>query len=319
EPVLALAWKVPVTFFEATTAAAFSAFAEHPADVLLLEVGMGGRLDATNVIEKPALTVITPVALDHCEYLGGTLEAVAREKAGIIKRGMKCVVGRQHPQAMEVILHTAKVLEAPVYAMHEAWQVEAQGGEGVYTSAGYRLRFRPALAGRHQIDNAATAIACLECLPQWHFTDEAVRHGLAAAEWPARLQRLADQGEKEVWLDGGHNPHGAEALAAWAAEKPDAPLLLVCGLMRRKDAKRFFAPFASHARKLFAVGIPGEEESYPAAELAALAAAAGIPSAASSSLDAALAAALREAPPKGRILICGSLYLAGKVLSSMVS
>lgn len=305
--VQALAHTHPATFFEATTAAAFLAFADAKADVTLLEVGMGGRWDATNVIDRPLLTAITPVSLDHCEYLGDTLTKVAFEKAGILKAGISCVVGPQPPEALAEIKRVAAEKGAQLFIHGEDWHVK----QGYYRSAKHAVEFTPALIGEHQFTNAGMALACIECiLPGGISLDDAAR-GVAQSVWPGRLQCL-QQGGVEIWLDGGHNPGAGEVLAAWAAAHRDKPLYLVCGMVQGKDSVGFLRPLSPYAAKLYAIAIPGEALSQTAEEIAA---AAGINSVAAESLEAALLAISREACGPVRVLICGSLYLAGKVLS----
>jgi dihydrofolate synthase/folylpolyglutamate synthase len=232
----------PVTFFEATTAAAFLAFAEHPADVLLLETGMGGRLDATNMVAKPILTAITPVSSDHCSFLGDTVSAIAGEKAGIIKHGVACVTGRQQTEAANVIAEQAEALDAPLYRFDREWQLLWENGQAIYQSPERNMSINPALAGRHQYDNAATAVACIDRLPQFSITDSHIKQGLQNAEWPGRLQhmvkgrlpRLLPPGI-ELWLDGGHNPQGAEVLAQWLEDRDIKETYVICGMVKGKD------------------------------------------------------------------------------------
>jgi dihydrofolate synthase/folylpolyglutamate synthase len=310
--IQALAHDIPVTFFEATTAAAFLAFAARPADVTLLETGMGGRLDATNVIDAPMLTAITPVGMDHTEYLGDTLAAIAFEKAGIIKPGVPCVVGPQAPEALEVIVRVAQERSAPAFIFGRIWQVEHTPHGYFYRSAKHTLPLAPSLAGAHQIYNAATAMACAETLPV-PLGDDAMTGGVASAYWPARLQCLR-RGECEVWLDGGHNPAAGEILAQWAARE-HAPLTLICGMIAGKDTHGFLAPLAPHAAQLLAIGIPGEPLSQTADAIARAAASLRIPVRLADSLQEALRMARTPGIPQ-RILICGSLYLAGRVLKT---
>lgn len=306
-----LAGEIPVTFFEATTAAAFLAFADHPADAVLLETGMGGRLDATNVLPAPALTAITPVALDHCEFLGDTLTAIAFEKAGILKPGVDCVVGRQSPEALAEIRRVALMRGAPVSVLGVDWRVQ----DGRYEQGDYTLEFTPALSGAHQFDNAATAIACARAWPGHRFSDAEIRRGVASARWPGRLQCL-QEGEREVWLDGGHNPHGGQALGKWAETLTKKPLILICGMVQGKDAGGFLTPLSPHAEMLYAIEIPGEKSSQAAAGIAAAAHDAGIRAETAEGLQSALSLIQRQFPGPVRILICGSLYLAGSVLST---
>lgn len=307
----------PITFFEITTAAAFLAFAEDPADAVLLEVGLGGRLDATNVIDRPALTVITPVSFDHQQYLGETLPEIAFEKAGILKPGVPCVVGPQAAEAWDVIVDQAAAVRAPLIAEGQDWQVWEERGRLTFQDARGLLDLpRPNLIGAHQVTNAGAALAALRALG----CDEAAcEAAVTRAEWPARLQRLrvgplvAAAGEAELWLDGGHNPAAGIALAEALGRLPRRPLHLVVGMLRTKDIAGFLRPLAGIAESLQGVGIPGETATLTAEETVAAARAAGL--AADMAEDVASAVArIAAVAPNGRILICGSLYLAGHVL-----
>lgn len=307
----------PITFFEITTAAAFQAFAEAPAEWTLLEVGLGGRLDATNVVEAPQLSVITPVDLDHQQYLGDTLGKIAGEKAGIIKRGVPVVVARQHPEALQVIEDRAARLDAPVFAHGQQWQAWTEGGRLLFQDERGLLDLpMPNLAGPHQIINAGTAVAALRVLGQ---SDEACEAGVSRAEWPARMQRLRGQlaemvGHGELWLDGGHNPAAGEAIAATLRGMPPVRTHLICGMLNTKDVGGFMRPLAGLAEQLWAVSIPGEANTIPAEETARHAAEAGLKAEVAAGVPEAVAAATGMGAE--RILICGSLYLAGHVLRS---
>ena len=315
----------PITIFEIETAAAFVLFARHQADMLLLEVGLGGRLDATNVIERPLATVITPVSMDHIEFLGASIEAIAAEKAGILRKGVPAVIAPQADAAMAVIERAAEKARAPLYAAGQHWNASVEHGRLVYQDdQGLFDLPPPRLFGRHQYDNAGTAIAALRAagikLPM-----KAVEHGLTRAEWPARLQRittgrlpaLAPPGA-ELWLDGGHNAEGGRAIAAALADLEDRvsrPLVLVVGMLTTKDHEGFLRNFTGLVRRVFGVPIH-QDKGVPAHEIAAAAEAAGMPAVAAPDIEAALAAigALGFDPPP-RILITGSLYLAGEVLA----
>jgi len=307
----------PITFFEITTAAALLAFAETPADWTLLEVGLGGRLDATNVVSQPVLTVITPVDMDHQSYLGDTLELIAGEKAGIIKRGVPCVVAGQHDAAMAVIERVATRHGAPLLAHGQHWHVGVEHGRLIYQDERGLVDLPlPVLRGPHQIMNAGTALAALRALGQ---DNDACEAAVTHADWPARMQRL-DTGalaelvpKAELWLDGGHNPAGGRAIAATLQAMPLRETHLICGMLNTKDVAGFMRPLAAATASLSAVTIPGEANAIPAASIAAHAAAVGLPAhQAASVADALQALAIRA--PQARILICGSLYLAGHVL-----
>ena len=307
----------PITYFEITTCAALLAFSRIRADYTLLEVGLGGRLDATNVAAKPALTVITPVSIDHEQYLGNTLAKIAFEKAGILKRGVTCVVGPQPDEALEAIEAQAAKVGAPLLVYGQHWHVQAERGRLVYSDeTGLRDLPPPALIGEHQFDNAGSAIAALRHLG---LGDSAYEAAMSRAVWPARMQRLTKgplpeaAPEAELWLDGGHNPSAGEALGKVLAARPARPTHLICGMLNTKDVTGYLRPLAAHAASLTAVSIPGEANTLPAGETAATAAAVGMVSRTAETVAAALSAITAE-DPHARVLICGSLYLAGSVL-----
>ncbi|HUF55923.1 MAG TPA: folylpolyglutamate synthase/dihydrofolate synthase family protein, partial [Thermohalobaculum sp.] len=286
----------PITFFEITTAAAFLAFARTPADWTLLETGLGGRLDATNVIDRPALTVITPVSLDHQQYLGDTLAEIAGEKAGILKPRVPCIVGEQPPDALATIEARAEKLDAPLRLAGRDWTVGLRDGRLAYEDSLGRLALDPPrLLGPHQVQNAGIAIAALHALK---IPDAAARAALADAEWPARMQRLASgplvdalPRNAELWLDGGHNAAAGRALSQTvAAVEPKKPLWLIAGMLDTKAAEDFFAPFAPLATGALTVTIPDTDAAIPAERLAARARAAGLPARPAASLAHALAA-----------------------------
>ncbi len=315
----------PITLFEITTATALVLFAEHPADVLLLEVGLGGRFDATNVVATPAVSVITPISIDHVEFLGTTIEAIAGEKAGIIKRRVPVVIGAQPPEALAVLEHAARRAHAPLFVRDEHWHVQEEAGRLVYSDEEGLLDLpRPRLMGPHQIGNAGLAVAALRHL---HVAPVAMEAGIPAAEWPARMQRLASgklvaraPEEAEVWLDGGHNVAGGAALAhaiCELEERAPRPLVLVLGMLTTKDAQAFLSAFRGLAREAIAVPMPAEHAGRPAEDVAAVAAQLGIPVRVASGVGEALGSLTvtpGTVPP--RVLICGSLYLAGAVLEA---
>ena len=313
----------PITYFEITTAAAFLAFARTPADAVLLETGLGGRLDATNVVTHPAATAITPISLDHQAFLGNTLAAIAGEKAGILKPGSPAVIGPQPAEAAAVFDARAAAIGAPLYRFGREWRCVAAGAGMRYE--GRRWRFDlplPSLMGAHQIINAGAAIACLEQLAGFDVGRDAIARGLRQIDWPARLQRLTRgplvamlPAAWDLWLDGGHNPGAGEVLAVAVADWSDCPLHLVAGMLNTKDAAGFLGPLARHARALQAVTIPGEQNPLPASEIAAAARSVGLAAAQSASVADALAAILAAERHPARVLICGSLHLAGTVLA----
>ena len=316
----------PITFFEAKTAAAFHLFAQHPADVLLLEVGLGGRLDSTNVIEAPLGAVIAPISMDHTEYLGDTLAAIAGEKAAIIKRNVPVISAEQHPEAMAVIERQARAQQAPLHAAGQQWHVGVERGRLVYQDErGLMDLAAPKLFGRHQFENAGLAIATLRAIDAPRI-GHAAYEAIVNAEWPARMQRLSTgkllalgpQGS-EIWLDGGHNAEGGRVAAAALGdleERVSRPLVLIVGMMANKDAGAFLANFAGLTRHIVAVEIPGADNGMPPDRLADAARALGMRVEIAGSLEAALGGLAKlayEVPP--RILIAGSLYLAGHVLA----
>lgn len=321
----------PITFFEITTAAAFLAFSRVPADALVLEVGLGGRLDATNVIEKPAAVCITPIALDHQEFLGPTIADIASEKAGIIKPGVACIVGPQTDAVRDVIAARADSISAPLFVYGEDYSAFEEHGRMVYQDGDGLLDLPlPKLPGRHQIANAALAIAALRRIGGRWAKETGIEWGLKNVEWPARMQRLLkgpliDAAPKgtEVWLDGGHNPHGGAAIAQAMAdleERASKPLYLIAGMLRTKDAAGYFAPFRGIARHVTTIAIAGEDASLGAGALYDAAREAGLSaSPADDLMDAMMQVSAwsraREEDPPPRVLICGSLYLAGQVLA----
>jgi dihydrofolate synthase/folylpolyglutamate synthase len=313
---------IPITYFEITTVAAFLAFVRIPADIVLLEVGLGGRLDTTNVVKRPAVTAITPISLDHQAFLGDTIGAIAGEKAGIIKPGVPVVIGPQPDEAGRVIEAGAAALGAPLFRWDREWH-SAAAGEGMrYSGPRWRLDLPlPSLPGTHQIANAGTAIACLEQLSGFPISAESIAEGLRRIEWPARLQRLTRgpllatlPAGSEIWLDGGHNPAAGEVLAAVAAGWHERPLHLIIGMLNTKDAVGFLAPLAAHADSLYAVTIPGEENPHFADDIAAAARSLGIDTQTARSVDAAIGDIAAAGSPV-HVLICGSLHLAGVVLA----
>ena len=318
----------PITVFEITTAAGLLLFARHPADVLLLEVGLGGRLDATNVVDRPLASVITPVSLDHAEHLGDSVGAIAGEKAGILKRDVPAIVAAQPREALAAIERQAARVKAPIRIAGEDWMATEERGRLVYQDDDGLLDLpAPKLYGRHQFENAGVAIATLRAIGALKLPPAAFEAGIAKADWPARMQRLT-QGRlaalspagSELWLDGGHNADGGRAIANALAdleERVSRPLVLVVGMLATKDCESFLRNFTGLARRVVAVPIPRQEKSLPAETIADVARAVGIPAQGSEDVATALAEIGRfalDAPP--RILITGSLYLAGEVLDA---
>ena len=317
----------PITLFEMTTAVAFKLFHETPADVLLLEVGLGGRFDATNVIAKPALAVITPVSIDHPEFLGSTLAGIAFEKAGIIKPRIPVVVAAQEDEARAVIERQAEKLRAPILIGAQDFTAREEHGRLVYQDETGLLDLPlPRLAGRHQLQNAATAIAALRQFDP-SLPDAAFEAGMLRVEWPARLQRLASgplvalaPKGAEVWLDGGHNVAGGRVLGEAMADlesRASRPLVIVCGTLATKDTAGFLSAFRGLAQQVYAVPIPGEHAGRPPQEVAAAALKAGLSAQCADGVADALAQIAAQSWDRTpRILIAGSLYLAGQVLEA---
>ncbi len=316
----------PITVFEIETAAAFLLFARRPADILLLEVGLGGRLDATNVVERPLASVITRLSLDHRDFLGDTIEAIAAEKAGILKPGVPAIVASQARDALTVIERQAARVKAPLRIAGEDWTATEERGRLVYQDDDGLLDLPPPkLYGRHQFENAGAAIAALRAsglkLPA-----PAFEAGMIRVDWPARMQRLSHgpiaallPPESELWLDGGHNADGGRAIAAALAdleERVSRPLVLIVGMLSTKDSEGFLRNFTGLARRVITVPIH-QDKTLPAAALADIARGIGFAAIAREDIESALAAAGKlDLEPAPRILITGSLYLAGEVLAA---
>jgi dihydrofolate synthase / folylpolyglutamate synthase len=316
-----------ITFFEITTAAAFLAFTENPADIVLLETGLGGRLDATNVVDEPLATVLTPISLDHCGFLGDTIEAIAGEKAGILKRGRPVIVSKQAESALRVIDARAEALGSPVIAANRTWDVFEQHGRLIFQDEDCLLDLPlPRLFGRHQLENAGTAIAAARRLKGFGISAEAIAKGLTAAVWPARLERLslgklhsmAPPGS-EIWVDGGHNPAAGEVVAQALAdleERVPSPIHLIVGMLSTKDAGGFLRHFQGLTELAATIEIPGQMNAYKAEDLASIAQKEGIAAGPADSLEEAFARSRKLARGPVRIMVTGSLYLAGKVLDA---
>jgi dihydrofolate synthase/folylpolyglutamate synthase len=317
----------PITQFEITTAAAFDIFAANPADVLLLEVGLGGRLDATNIVEAPLATVITSISIDHEKFLGDTLKGIAHEKAGILKRGRPGIIAPQNEAAMAEIEDQAARKGADLFIANQDWVAYSERGRLVYQDEDGLLDLpSPRLVGRHQFTNAGTAIAALR-RAGLNLPVAAIEGGLANVEWPARLQRItsgplvsAARRDAELWLDGGHNPGAGMVVAEAMAdleERVPRPLVLIAGMLNTKDPVGFFKPFAGLALRVYTVPVPASPAGRVPAELAEAAGEAGLDAETAPDVETALRsiAADPTIPASPRILICGSLYLAGAVLA----
>lgn len=316
----------PITFFEITTAAAFLAFSRTPAEYLILEVGLGGRLDATNVIANPRATAITSIGLDHQQFLGETIELIAREKAGILKRGVAGIIGRMPPEARDAIEGMADHVRAPLAIAGQDFDCYEQHGRLVFQDGEGLLDLPlPALKGAHQVNNAGNAIALMRALKDSRIGEEQIAAGLTSATWPARLQRLRDgtlskllPPASELWLDGGHNADAGVVLAdAFSAmsKRDGKPLTLIWGMLNTKDASQFFRPLAKLANHVVTLTIPGEPNAIPAEQLVETVRALGCAASTATSVENAVRQAAKNGPAS-RILICGSLYLAGHVLAA---
>ena len=306
-----------ITYFEITTAAAILAMARTPANYTLLEVGLGGRLDATNVIDQPLLSIITPISIDHEQFLGNTLTKIAGEKAGIIKRRCPVIVAPQPEEAMDVIEATAERHHAQIIAQGQYWHIDSErDGLMFQDETGVVQLPRPNLLGDHQIENAGTAVAALRHLG---FNDEVCEAALSQAHWPARMQKLNtgpiidSAPDAEIWLDGGHNPAAGQAIGHHLGTLSKRPTYLICGMLNTKDINGYLNPIAPHVEKLIAVSIPGEMNTLPASDTAAVARDAGMQAETADDVLSATREIVKN-DPNARILICGSLYLAGNIL-----
>jgi dihydrofolate synthase/folylpolyglutamate synthase len=317
----------PITFFEITTVAAFLAFSRVPADILLLETGLGGEFDATNMIDAPLATIITPISFDHMQFLGDSLAKIAQAKAGILKQGRPAIIAQQPPEAAAVIEARAAVLNAPLWRCGAEWNFEIGSSGFAYRDSHGALALpKPVLPGRHQFGNAATAVAATRWLKGFALPERDIAAGLTNAVWPARMQRLT-RGPLvdllppgwELWLDGGHNEDAGQIIAGMIGEwqtEAQKPVSLIFGMLTTKDPLAFLRHLAPVAEDLSAVAIPGDHASLSAADAVAVARQAGLPADGYDSTKAALAAIIaRHGIGARRVLICGSLYLAGMVLA----
>lgn len=322
----------PITFFEVTTAAALLAFSRADADLCILEVGLGGRLDATNVVDKPLMCAITPVSYDHKEFLGDSLGEIAGEKAGILKTGCPAVIAPQAAEADQAIRERGELVGADLMRFGPNWRALAPLGESVFhyeDDHGSMTLPLPALPGSHQVVNAATAIAALRYQNTLHIPEAAYSAGLGWVRWPARLQRLTGSSLADklpegstLFLDGGHNPHAAEILRAFLKDfdPVEEPITLILGMMQRKDPRAFLKPLANLGANVIALPIPGHEDgAAPAADLAAAASDVGMRGRMAKDIWSAvdMVTAGYKAGTRPVVLIGGSLYLAGHVLEEI--
>ena len=315
----------PITFFEITTAAAFLAFSRMPADYLLLEVGLGGRLDATNVIGNPALSIITTIDYDHQQYLGESLTEIAGEKAGIIKPATPVIIGEQPDEALATLKRVAARQKAQSVIASEDWHAHEEHGRLIFSDEEGLLDLPlPQLPGRFQIGNAGNALAALRLLKDPRIQETHMAQGLRDVRWPARMQRFGPGAltaqlpeHAELWLDGGHNPSGGRAIAeafAELEEKSPKPLVLIWGMLNTKEVAGYLSPFKGLLRHVITLTIPGEANAVPADQLASRVIELGLSAEAATSIEDGLRRASHY-PQAPRILIGGSLYLAGHVLA----
>ncbi|CAD7024316.1 bifunctional folylpolyglutamate synthase/dihydrofolate synthase [Pseudorhizobium halotolerans] len=318
-----------ITVFEILTAVTFLLFSEQPADAVILEVGLGGRFDATNLVERPAVSVIMPISLDHQPYLGDRVELIAAEKAGIMKRGCPVVIGKQeYSPALDVLVESAERLSCPMAVYGQDFSAHEEFGRLIYQDEfGLADLPLPRLPGRHQIANAAAAIRAVKAAG-FVLTDAMIEKAMATVEWPGRLQRLTEgrllelaPKDAEIWVDGGHNPGAGEVIAeamAGLEERRARPLYLVTGMINTKDPVGYFRAFADIAEHVFTVPIRGSDAGLDPVALAESAFDAGLVAEPAGSVAEALAEIVRRQLPEAvppRILIGGSLYLVGNVLA----
>jgi dihydrofolate synthase/folylpolyglutamate synthase len=313
-----------ITFFEGTTAMAYLAFSRVPADILLLETGMGGRLDATNILDNPACTVITPISLDHTEYLGPTVEIIAREKAGIIKQGVPCVASQQFDSVNLVLEQKAEELNAPLLAFGYDWVAEKTNTGMIYKSKNGDIELpRPALLGDHQIVNAGAAITAVKCLQGFDVPDSAIAEGLQNAKWMARMQaitsgKLIDRLPQgwEIWIDGAHNMAGAHIVSCVMDDWQDRPIYVISGFTRNRSATDFFKCFLGKVKFIGGVVVETELSAQTAETVADAATSLGIPAKPFDSIEEALDFFTTISDEPARVIFCGSLYLASDALKA---
>ena len=316
-----------ITFFEITTAAAMLAFSRNPADLLLLEVGLGGRFDATNVIERPMLSVITPVSMDHQDFLGNTIDEIAFEKAGILKPSVSAIIGPQTNEALNVIKSRALELGSSAYVFGEDWNISPANNQLMFKMGSKSsIVPRPNLLGDHQIQNAGCALASVKLLNgQFPVSPQEIEMGLVSINWPARLQKLKEGNlienlleDVEIWIDGGHNQDAAKAIAStlrdWRTASPEISIHMVFGALNNRCPQNFLQYFTDVIDTIRAVDIPGETNALSALEIETAARECGLKAYPAKAISPAITDIISNSSGKRRILICGSLYLAGAVL-----
>jgi dihydrofolate synthase/folylpolyglutamate synthase len=313
------------TFFEGTTAAAFLAFSRVKADVLLLETGMGGKFDSTNIINKPLATVITPISYDHMQFLGTTLSEIATQKAGIIKQNVPCIVSQQYEESFEVIAEAALDKNAKLIAFEYDWGIKKEEGDFVYKDQNNIFKFREiGLQGDHQIINAGTAIATImEIRASFNINDEAIKQGLMQTKWPYRLQNIVSgpiykkyfKKPNEFIIDGAHNEHGAIALSAWLEQQNNNhDNYLICGMTKGRNIEDFLLKFIGKVKYIYAVNIMSEPSSYKAQDIKKIIDLLRFKGEACESVEDALdnlSSQKKEIPY--RVIACGSLFLAADI------
>ena len=315
-----------ITVFEILSAVMFVLFAENPADYSVIEVGLGGRFDATNVIANPLVSVITNIALDHQAWLGDTVAAIAMEKAGIIKPGRPVAIGRQQEGIDDLLADTAEARKSPSMVCGRDYGFYQQAGRFVYQDDMGLLDLPlPVLAGEHQLANAATAIAAMR-ISGLAIPDEAFERAMTSVVWPGRMERLKPGSllsrfphGTEVWVDGGHNPSAGAVIAACLAdldEKRPLTVYMLCGMINTKDPSGFLEAFRGLVRKVVTVPVAESDSSISASDLASIAAQSGLDAISTASLDEGIAELVRQLSAAGpcRVMVCGSLYLIGEVL-----
>ena len=316
-----------ITFFEITTAAAMLAFSRNPADLLLLEVGLGGRFDATNVIETPTLSVITPVSMDHQDFLGNTIDEIAFEKAGILKPSVPAIIGPQTNKALNVIKRRALELGSSAYIFGEDWNISPANNQLIFKMGSKSsIVPRPNLLGDHQIQNAGCALASIKLLNgQFPVSPQEIDMGLVSINWPARLQKLKEGNlienlleDVEIWIDGGHNQDAAKAIAStlrdWRTASPEISIHMVFGALNNRCPQNFLQYFTNVIDTIRAVDIPGETNALSASEIESAALECGLKAYPATGISPAVTDIISKSSGKRRIIICGSLYLAGAVL-----
>lgn len=316
-----IAQSIPLTIFEAETLAGFIAFSKTNADYLLLETGLGGRLDATNAIDEKCLTIITPIDYDHKEFLGDDLRQIAREKCGILRANTPAIIGRQRDEALEIIEQCSSELNAPIFTFGRDFDAFTSMGNFCFQTENQFFELpMPSLKGAHQLENAGCAIMAAL---QLGIDENSIANGIKSAKWPARMQainfgkfgKMANDMGCELWLDGGHNPHGANAAAQFIAQlqmQNPRELILICGLLANKDLNGFFNAFAPLKLKTYCAPILMSPYGESPQNLAKIAANYGLEATSFESVESAISKATIN--PNARIIICGSLYLAGEVL-----